>query len=100
MVEFKVNYEGPSAYQGGAGNMAKFASDLKSYMGRNTDEEEAIEKVKIEGRGPGSRLVRITFPCSGFITTQHVEIHDDHEEARLQKELILLYKESGFNILE
>lgn len=98
MVEFDVCYQGPSAYQGGTSNMKSFANDLHDYMERNFDEESSIERVKIEGRGPDSRLIKITFPIDGEITTQHVELHCDTEEERLKRELLDLYEKSGFKL--
>lgn len=96
MIEFVMNYEGPSAYQGGIDNMRSFAKDLYDYMKRNFDEKSSIREVKIEGRGPGSRLIRITFPHSGSITTQRIELHDDIEKERLKRELLGLYKKTKF----
>ncbi len=93
-----MDYEGPSVYQGGISSMRSFANNLHDYMKRNFDEEIAIERIKIEGRGPASRLIRITFPESGGITKQRIELHDDTEEERLRKELLDLYEKAGFRL--
>lgn len=96
MIDFIVDYEGPSAYNGGTSNVRSYANGLRDYMKRNFDEESSVERVKIEGRGPGSRSIRITFTNSGSITTQRIELHDDTEEERLRKELLDLCERTGF----
>ncbi len=97
MIEFVMVYDGPSAYQGGIGNMQFLAEGLRGYMKRNFDEQSSVERVKIEGRGPlGSRSIRITFPSSGSITTQLIELHHDADEEKLKRELVNLYEKAGF----
>ena len=49
-----MNYNGASFYNGGIDNMKSLAKGLRDYMERNFDEESAVERVKIEGKGPGS----------------------------------------------
>ena len=98
MIEFVVRYEGLSVLEGGVANMKSFAISLHNYIKRNFDEESHIERVKIEGRGPGQRYIKITFPDFGEITTQNVELHDITEEERLRKELVGLYEKTGFRL--
>ena len=98
MVEFDMYYEWPSVYLGGISNIRSFANGLRDYMKRNFHEESYVERIKIEGRGPGSRLIKITFPNSGDILAQHVELHCDTEEERLKKELLGLYEKAGFRL--
>jgi len=91
-----MNYHGSPAHQGWIDNMRSLGENLRAYMEQNFDEESSVERVKIEGRGPGSRSIRITFPDSGRITTQHVELHDNTEEEKLRRELMGLYEKAGF----
>lgn len=95
MIEFTMHYKGPSVYNGGISNMKSLANGLHDYMRKNFHEESSIEGVKIEGRGPDSRLIKITFPTGG-ITSQRVELHCDTEEERLKRELLDLYEKAGF----
>lgn len=91
-----MKYDGPLAFQGGISNMQSFARDIRDYMEQNFEKESWVERVKIEGRGQGSRLMIITFPDSGLITAQHVRMHDDIEEERLKKELLNLYEKHHY----
>ena len=97
MTEFTMIYDGPSVLIGGVNIMARFAPELHKYMEQNFEEHIPIERVKIEGRGPGSRLVKITFPDGGDITRSRIEVHDDFEEVRLVQEIQSLYEKFGFS---
>ena len=100
MFKFSVEYKGSYSPMIAENNITMFACNLGDYIKRNTEQEESIKNVKIEGRGPGSRLIRITFSDPDSVTLQHVEIHDDNEEERLLKELIKVYRASCFCVLK
>ena len=44
--------------------------------------------------------MHITFSDVESVRKQHVEIQDEHEEERFQRELMAIYREAGFNVSE
>ena len=100
MIGLVMDYDRSSAYQEGVSNIQSFANGLRDYMKRNFDEESSVKGVKIEGRDPGSRYIKITFPNLGSITTQCVELHDEMilKEEKLRRELVDLYEKTGFRL--
>ncbi len=95
MIELTLYYQGPSDIEGGYKTMRSFYKDLRAYIGKNFEREVAVEKKKIEGIGPGSRSLLITFPNSE-ITHQSIRLHDDVDETRLKEDLVEVYNRNSF----
>jgi len=59
---------------------------------------ELGELIRVREVNATGNIVEVTFHNHGAITTQRVKICDEHEEERLNRELISIYERCGFSV--
>jgi len=75
---------------------------LGNYFLKNTDSIEISGDGKLEGKGPGKRLIKIKYDLKPDPknNVHEIEISDPLHEDRILSELQAIYKKFGFSPLQ